>query len=368
MKILKKIISLVLTAAIMVSMVCVGTVSAGAAESDLPYVEMSENSYYKTLTYTLWFRGNQKKISSDDAYYSKKCPHGKYYAIRYDLILTDGTNEYEFSMERYALNYSWWFYENGEPVLEKVSTAGCAETGWADGISFSIPTDSDYYNKLKKCTTASVLNCTVWDNSCCSSTCADGTKKDSELGYVEVELHNLNVKLDSAASSSKKKISTLDLSVGEKYGYTGKNVKAKVTVKDGSKTLEKGTDYTLTYKNCKNIGTATVTITGKGNYTGTKTLTYKIVPKKTTLSVTKKSDTKAKFTWTAVDGATKYQLYYSTNGGKYKKLATISGSKTSVTLSGLDFEKNDYKFKIRSYGTDDGTKYYSSFSKAVTVK
>ncbi len=60
---------------------------------------------------------------------------------------------------------------------------------------------------------------------------------------------------------------------------------------------------------------------------------------------------------------------FMTNDGKtYKKLATASGSKTSITLSGLDFKKYDYKFKIRSYGTDDGKKYYSSFSKVVTVK
>lgn len=367
MKIFRKIISLILTAAIMASMVCVGTVSAGAAESDLPYVEMSENSYYKILTYTLWFRGKQKQIAADDAYYSKKCPHGKYYGLRYDLILEDGTNEYEFSMERYALNYSWWFYENGEPVLEKISTAGSAETGWGDGISFSIPTDSPYYDKLKKCTKASVVNCSVWDNACCKTTCADGTKKDSELGYVEVQLHNLNVKLDSV-QTSKKNISSLNISVGSKYGYTGKNVTAKVTVKDGIKTLVKGTDYTLTYKNCKEVGTASVTIKGKGNYTGSKTLTYKIVPKKTTLKAAKKSDSKVKLSWTAVKGAEKYQIYYSTDGKTYKKLATASGSKTSVTLSGLDFKKYDYKFKIRSYGTDDGKKYYSSFSKTVTVK
>lgn len=367
MKIFKKIISLILTAAIMMSMVCVGTVNAGAEEKNLFYVEMSENSYYKILTYTLWFQGNQKQIAGNDFYYSKKCPHGNYYGLRYDLKLTDGTNEYEFSMERHALNYSWWFYENGEPVLEKISTAGCAESGWAYGISFSIPTDSTYYSKLKKCTKASVANCAVWDNNCCPPTCADGTKKDSELGYVEVELHNLNVKLDNA-QTSKKNISSLNISAGEKYGYTGKNVKASVTVKDGNKTLKKGTDYTLSYKNCKEIGTASVTIKGKGDYTGTKTLTYKIVPKKTTLKAAKKSDSKVKLSWTAAKGAEKYQIYYSTDGKTYKKLATASGSKTSVTLSGLDFKKYDYKFKIRSYGTDDGKKYYSSFSKVVTVK
>ncbi|MBQ7835253.1 MAG: hypothetical protein IJ385_05665 [Ruminiclostridium sp.] len=371
MKVFKKILSVFLTMAIMLSMICVGTVNAGAAESDLPYVEMSENSYYKTLTYTLWLQGNQAVIAADDTYLSKKCPNGEYYGLRYDLILEDGTNKYQFSIERYKLNYSWWFYENGEPVLEKVSTATIssttAEKFIGNIINFSIPTDSSYYSKLKKCTKAFVANCTVWDNSCCKPTCADGTKKDSELGYTEVELHNLNVKLEEIQNKTKN-ISSLSITKPSNKTYTGKNRKAAVTIKDGNKTLEKGKDYTLSYKNCKEIGTATVTIKGKGNYTGTKTLTYKIVPKKTTLKVAKSSDTKAKFTWTAVDGAEKYQIYYSTNGGKYKKLATVSGSKTSYTSTKLDFKKNDYKFKIRSYATSDDAKYYSSYSKAVAVK
>ncbi|MCR4712675.1 MAG: cell wall-binding repeat-containing protein, partial [Clostridia bacterium] len=51
-----------------------------------------------------------------------------------------------------------------------------------------------------------------------------------------------------------------------------------VVVKDGDKTLEEGTDYTATYKKNKNVGTATVTVTGKGDYTGSITKTFKITP------------------------------------------------------------------------------------------
>ncbi len=190
---------------------------------------------------------------------------------------------------------------------------------------------------------------------------------DGVYQYKENDKYYLVALKDSEKSGSTS-ISSLSITKPSNKTYTGKNRKAAVTIKDGDKTLVKGTDYTLSYKNCKEIGTATVTIKGKGNYTGTKTLTYKIVPKKTTLKVAKSSDTKAKFTWTAVDGAEKYQIYYSANGGKYKKLATVSGSKTSYTSTKLDFKKNDYKFKIRSYATSDDSKYYSSYSKAVAVK
>ena len=61
--------------------------------------------------------------------------------------------------------------------------------------------------------------------------------------------------------------------------YTGKAMKPTIKVTYGKKTLKKGTDYTLTYKNNKKVGTATVVIKGKGQYAGTKTVKFKIVKK-----------------------------------------------------------------------------------------
>ena len=50
--------------------------------------------------------------------------------------------------------------------------------------------------------------------------------------------------------------------------YTGSAIEPVVTVKDGETTLTPGTDYEVAYSNNVNAGTATVTITGKGNYSG----------------------------------------------------------------------------------------------------
>ena len=61
------------------------------------------------------------------------------------------------------------------------------------------------------------------------------------------------------------------------YKYNGKARKPSVkVVNKWGKTLKKGTDYTVTYSNNKKVGTATVKITGKGNYKGTITKTFKI--------------------------------------------------------------------------------------------
>ena len=63
------------------------------------------------------------------------------------------------------------------------------------------------------------------------------------------------------------------------YYYNGTNRKPTVTVKDGTKTLTKDTHFTVAYKNYKNAGTATVTVTGKGSYSGTVSKTYEIKPR-----------------------------------------------------------------------------------------
>ena len=58
--------------------------------------------------------------------------------------------------------------------------------------------------------------------------------------------------------------------------YTGSAIEPKVTVKDGGRALAEGTDYTVAYANNTAVGTATVTITGMDNYTGTRTVTFAI--------------------------------------------------------------------------------------------
>ena len=59
--------------------------------------------------------------------------------------------------------------------------------------------------------------------------------------------------------------------------YTGEEVIPELTVKNGKVPLEEGTDYTVTFENNIEIGTATATLTGIGDYSGEKTITFKIM-------------------------------------------------------------------------------------------
>ena len=58
--------------------------------------------------------------------------------------------------------------------------------------------------------------------------------------------------------------------------YTGNVISPLPTITYNNKTLKKDTDYTLSYSNNINAGTATITITGKGNFTGTTSKTFSI--------------------------------------------------------------------------------------------
>ena len=65
--------------------------------------------------------------------------------------------------------------------------------------------------------------------------------------------------------------------INSKYTYTGSSLKPKPTVTLGNKKLTADSDYEVTYSKNKNVGTATVKITGIGNYYGTITRNFQIV-------------------------------------------------------------------------------------------
>ena len=68
---------------------------------------------------------------------------------------------------------------------------------------------------------------------------------------------------------------TVSLS-GDSFIYTGAEIRPEVTVVCGGVTLVEQKDYVVTYKNNVAAGTATVSVTGKGNYSGSKSVKYTI--------------------------------------------------------------------------------------------
>ena len=152
--------------------------------------------------------------------------------------------------------------------------------------------------------------------------------------------------------------------------YTGKAIKTEIKVSYGDKTLTAGTDYSITYKDNKKPGKATVILTGKGDYTGEMEVSFRILPKMISL-VSLKSGKSKQLTvkWKKGSNITGYEIQYSLKKN-FKNAETITVDKaktTSLTIPDLKSKKK-YYVRIRAYRTVDGENYYSEWSKAMNLK
>lgn len=148
--------------------------------------------------------------------------------------------------------------------------------------------------------------------------------------------------------------------------YTGNTYTPNVTVTDSStgKTLVAGTDYTVTYSNNTNPGTASVTVTALSkNYTGSKVISFKITSAAVSgLRTSTIKNNSIKLAWSKQDYADGYQICNSSN----RVVATTT--KNSYTVTGLK-SCTTYKYKVRSYVENtDGSVSYGNFSTAVSAK
>ena len=142
-----------------------------------------------------------------------------------------------------------------------------------------------------------------------------------------------------------------------KATYTGKALKPKVTVKYDGVTLKEGTDYTVAYENNKEVGTATVTVTGMGGYNGVATKDFQIVA--------------AKPKWVQKSGKWYYNLGNGTNakgwrkiGGKWYFFKSDGSMAASEWCKGWWLNKNGtctYKYKA-SWKKDGKNWWYGDSS------
>ena len=159
------------------------------------------------------------------------------------------------------------------------------------------------------------------------------------------------------------------VSMASSVSFTGRNITPSVTVKVAGRTLTNGTDYTVSYSNNKNVGTATVKITGKGNYSGSLSAKFDIVPAKQQIQ---KLETKYKgfyIDWAQKGSATGYDVEYSVNAnmsGAVSKHLTANKPDT-LTVSGLAGDKV-YYVRVRSYTNVNGKVYYGAWSDIKSIK
>ena len=159
------------------------------------------------------------------------------------------------------------------------------------------------------------------------------------------------------------------VSVASSVSFTGSNITPSVTVKVAGRTLTNGTDYTVSYSNNKNVGTASVYVYGKGNYSGSLSAKFDIVPAKQQIQ---KLETKYKgfyIDWAQKGSATGYDVEYSVNSnmsGAVSKHLTANKPDT-LTVSGLSGDKT-YYVRVRSYTNVNGKVYYGAWSDVKSIK
>jgi len=159
------------------------------------------------------------------------------------------------------------------------------------------------------------------------------------------------------------------VSVASSVSFTGSNITPSVTVKVAGRTLTSGTDYTVSYSNNKNVGTSNVYVYGKGNYSGSLSAKFDIVPAKQQIQ---KLETKYKgfyIDWAQKGSATGYDVEYSVNAnmsGAVSKHLTANKPDT-LTVSGLSGDKT-YYVRVRSYTNVNGKVYYGAWSDIKSIK
>lgn len=160
------------------------------------------------------------------------------------------------------------------------------------------------------------------------------------------------------------------------YTYTGSAIKPKVTVKFKDGDVIPTGDYTLSYSANTKVGTATITVKGKGsNVTGTYKKTFIVKPAKN--EITSISSTKGAFkvNWKkGTAGTVGYQVQYSTD----KNFKNNVHSYTSTALSDLseNFSKvpnsgETWYVRVRSFYTKDGkttSTRYGNYSAVKSIK
>lgn len=158
--------------------------------------------------------------------------------------------------------------------------------------------------------------------------------------------------------------------------YTGSTVRPKgLLVQDDGHSLKEGVDYIISGGGV-NVGRAVCTITGCGQYTGTRTVSFNIIPKGTSLSSLKRGSKRFTARWKKQTSKMKsktitgYQIQYSTDSQfrSGNKTVTVKGAKKkSRTVKKLG-KKRRYYVRIRTYLTVGSQTFYSSWSKTKSVK
>ncbi len=175
------------------------------------------------------------------------------------------------------------------------------------------------------------------------------------------------------ATPTPKPIESIDLSKAKiakitDKTYTGREIMPPVQISLNGSTLVEGEDYELIYSNNINTGTAIITITGTGNYTGSIVSSFIIKPRKTSSFTGNPANKYITLKWNGNTGAQGYQIYRAdVYNGTYQKIKTVTKKTVTSFKNTKLLADHEYYYKIRSYAKINGKTYYSSYTTLTTA-
>ena len=235
-------------------------------------------------------------------------------------------------------------------VTDKGYPATCTTAGKTDGSHCSV---CNTVIKVQTVINATGHKSSGWIVDKAASIGVKGSKH-KECTVCKKVLETAEIPALSRISISKASV-TLSTST---YAYDGKAKKPGVTVKLNGKTLKNGTDYTASYSNNTKVGTAKVTIKGKGNYTGSVSKTYSIknnFKKATVSSISTKAFTgknitqsiTVKYNGKTLKKGTDYTVSYSNNKSIGTATVKITGKGSYTGTITKTFKINPAKQEIQ---------------------
>jgi len=151
------------------------------------------------------------------------------------------------------------------------------------------------------------------------------------------------------------------------YSYTGSQVKPTVTVKFNGTTVSQD-NYAVKYSNNRYPGTATITVTGKGNFTNSSIKKSFYIARVDSYSIKTRKTESLKFSWEYQKNVDGYIIYkWNSSTKSWKAIKNVKGAKNNIyTVSGLT-PGMTHKFRVKAYEKASSKVYYSAAGDTFTT-
>lgn len=328
---------------------CVGKIYRNTiVNADYNGVSVKNSSYMQELG------RNTITSVSDNGIYVNNATVG---ASRFNDISNCGKNGYSFAY-------------NSKGSCDNNDISGCRDQGiYINGYS-NVTAYSNYVHDNGRCafrvtnhSTANLTQNNIRNNKGYDLHVSGGSKG---VKFKNNGSNKRKTKVDSGCNASigksKKCLFDYSFNIPTSYTYSGSKLRPAVSTKMKKK------NYSVSYGGNTNTGEGSVKITGKGDYAGSYTLRFNIVPKKQTIRSMSSNNKTISFTWNYDSQCTGYQICYSTSSNfSTYYVTTVTDKRTcSAVLKNLQKGKR-YYVKVSGYKNFNGRNYAGQWSNVWNV-